>query len=267
MSWPPSRLPARPRLFPACRRDGIGSPRVGLVDLHCHVLPGVDDGPSDLDDAVAMAEQAAADGISVICATPHVRHDHDTRIHELADRVAALNAALADRGVTTRVATGAEVAETALARLDSDELSQVSLGGTGRWVLLEPAPGPLGPLLLAAIGHLAERGARVVVAHPERHLGAGFEQVLGDCVAAGALVQLTAALVLDPGAGPTLAELARTGVAHLVASDAHSARAGRPVAIAAAIDALGEQVGENVARFAREAPAAILRGEEIEAQA
>ena len=60
-----------------------------MIDLHCHILPGVDDGARDLDDAAAMAAQAQADGIATICATPHIRHDHDVRIAELADRVEA----------------------------------------------------------------------------------------------------------------------------------------------------------------------------------
>jgi protein-tyrosine phosphatase len=64
---------------------------VGLVDLHCHVLPALDDGARDLEDALAMARQAERDGIAVICATPHIRHDHDVRIAELPARVDALN--------------------------------------------------------------------------------------------------------------------------------------------------------------------------------
>lgn len=60
------------------------------VDLHCHVLPDVDDGARDLEDAIALARQAEADGIAAICATPHIRHDHDVRIVELPARLAKL---------------------------------------------------------------------------------------------------------------------------------------------------------------------------------
>ena len=210
-----------------------------------------------------MARQAAADGIGIVCATPHVRHDHDVVIAELADRAGALNARLAAEGIDVTVAPGAEVAETALDGLDADELAMASLGGAGGWVLLEPAPGPLGPALLEARERLAAHGLGTIVAHPERHVGPGFEERLAELVAAGALVQATAAHVLDDGAGPVLVRLAREGLVHLVGSDAHTTRWGRPLAIAAAIERLRE-AGDRVARFAAEAPAAVLRGEPVQ---
>lgn len=209
-----------------------------------------------------MARQAQADGIAVICATPHVRHDHDVRIGELAGRVAALNGRLAMEGVDVTIVTGAEVAETALDGLEAAELRTASLGGAAGWILLEPAPGPLGDGLAEAVDRLARHGLGAIVAHPERHVGAGFEERLVELVARGALVQATAAHVLDEGAGPVLLGLAARGLVHLVGSDAHTARWGRPVAVRAAIDRLA-RAGEQVAAFARSAPAAILRGERV----
>jgi protein-tyrosine phosphatase len=68
-----------------------------VIDLHCHILPGIDDGALDLPDSLAMARVAAADGIDVIAATPHIRHDHDVRIPELAGRVEEVNRGAARR--------------------------------------------------------------------------------------------------------------------------------------------------------------------------
>ena len=79
----------------------------GTIDLHCHLLPGLDDGARDLDDAVAMARQAQADGIGAICATPHVRADHDVVLAELPARRARLTAALEAAGCATRVLAAA----------------------------------------------------------------------------------------------------------------------------------------------------------------
>src|SRR5688500_15462578 len=124
---------------------------MGLVDLHCHVLPGVDDGALDERDSLAMAAQADRDGIALICATPHIRRDHDVRIDELAERVARLNDAFAAAGRTVRVTTGGEVAEPIVDELTDDELRRCSLGGGGRWVLLEPAAGPLGDRTLDTV--------------------------------------------------------------------------------------------------------------------
>jgi protein-tyrosine phosphatase len=228
-----------------------------LADIHCHVLPGIDDGALDLEDAIDMARQAADDGIATVCATPHIRHDHDVRIAELPARVDELRRALAAEDVAVEIVTGGEVAATALAGLTDDELRGASLGGADRWILLEPAPGPLGPSLVEAVDALAVSGRRAVIAHPERHAGPGLEGALAAAVGRGALVQGTAAHLLDPGARELLVELAGRGLLHLLASDAHSSRGGRPVAIRSALELLEPPLRE----FAASAPAAILRGE------
>ena len=132
-----------------------------MIDLHSHILPGIDDGAADLEDAVAMARQAEADGIEVVCATPHVRADHDVRLPELPRRVEELNGELAARRIGVRVVRGGEVSETIVAELSVAELGAASLGGGGRWILLEPAPGPLGDSLSDAVDSLAELGTTV----------------------------------------------------------------------------------------------------------
>jgi protein-tyrosine phosphatase len=238
---------------------------MALIDLHCHLLPGIDDGALDEADAVAMGRQAVADGIGTICATPHVRHDHDVRIGELAQRVTALRGALEAAGVAVEVVTGAEVAVTSLTGLDDGELRAASLGGGGRWILLEPAPGPLGEELLGALAWLAHRDMRAVVAHPERHIGHGFHEVLAALVARGALVQVTAALLLSEPTAGGLLDLARRGLVHVLGSDAHSSHGGRPVALTAALQRLGdaELLAPHLDWIGSAGPAAILRGEPV----
>lgn len=235
-----------------------------MVDLHCHILPGLDDGAADLDDSVAMALQAQADGIEIVCATPHVRHDHAVEIASLPGRVAAVQAELERRGVDVRVALGGEVAQTELDRLGDDELRAVSLGGAGGWVLLEPAPGPLTAELELCVERLEARGLRAVIAHPERHADADLELRLELLAAQGCLIQWTAAFVADPSLAEWIARWARMGLIHLLGSDAHSARFGRPVALAAGFAALRESLpAATVDWMARTAPAAIVRGEPV----
>ena len=110
-----------------------------------------------------------ADGIAAICATPHIRHDHDVRIDELPARLAELAAAIRKAGCTTQVLPGGEVAVSALDGLEDGELHAITLGGSGRWILLEPAPGSLDDAFDQAVGRLQARGFRAVIAHPERH--------------------------------------------------------------------------------------------------
>jgi protein-tyrosine phosphatase len=235
------------------------------IDLHCHILPALDDGARDLSDAIAMARQAQDDGIGEICATPHIRHDHDVRIPELPGRVAALAAAVREAGCAARILPGAEVAATALDGLDDHELAAVSLGGSRRWVLLEPAPGPLDDRFETAVDRLGGRGFRALVAHPERHLAPDLTGRLRRLVTKGALVQATAAFLSDETVRPGMLVLARAGVVHVLGSDAHSSRGGRPVALAAALEVLGtvEPTASHLDWVARAAPRAIVRGEEL----
>ena len=232
-----------------------------LIDLHCHVLPGVDDGALDTRDSVAMAAQAERDGIAVICATPHIRHDHDVRIGELPERVAELNEALRAAGRDVVVTTGGEVAEPIVGELTDDELRACSLGGGGRWILLEPAAGPLSARTLATVTTLRERGFGTVLAHPERHPGEGVDDRLREIAAAGALIQLTAAFVLDGSAD----WFARERLVHVLASDAHSSHGGRRVEIAAALQRLGTiaALAPHTGWIARTAPRAIVDGRDV----
>ncbi len=235
-----------------------------MIDLHCHILPGVDDGPAELAGSVAMARQGFEDGIDTICATPHIRHDHDVRIHELAGRAADLNAELAREEVAVTVIAAGEVAETAVEGLDDRELATVALGG--RWILLEPAPGPLSNTLAVAAAQLRSRGFRSLIAHPERHPGADMAERLTDLVSGGCLVQVTAALIAEGPASEPLVDLARRGLVHVLGSDSHSATIGRPVALSAGLERLREAapLRPHLDWIAHAAPAGILAGEDLE---
>jgi tyrosine-protein phosphatase YwqE len=109
------------------------------------------------------------------------------------------------------------------------------------------------------------RGFRALIAHPERHAGPDLAARLHDLIGAGALVQFTAALLAAGPAAATMRDLAARGLVHVLGSDAHSARAGRPVrirdglAVLAQVDPLRGHIGW----IAHEAPAAILRGDDL----
>ena len=234
-----------------------------MIDLHCHILPELDDGALDLEDSLAMARQAQTDGIAAVCATPHIRHDHDVAIEELAPRIGLLQAQLDAGGIDVRILPGGEVAETEADRLSDAQLRAVSLGGTGGWVLVEPAPGPLSDGLEQLVGRLARRGVRAVVAHPERHAGADFSVRLRALASAGCLIQWTAEFLAQAAPGDLTLKLAGQGLVHLLSSDAHSSHAGRPVALAAGFAALASvRSPEQLAWSVEEAPAAIVRGDQ-----
>ncbi len=141
-------------------------------------------------------------------------------------------------------------------------MKTVSLGGTGAWVLLEPAPGPLGDSLERRVAKLQERGVRAVIAHPERHAGPDFVERVRRLADAGCLVQWTAEFIAGEQPGDYVLNLAAEGLVHLLASDAHSARAGRPVALSAGFEALSRVwSAERLEWSAETAPKAIVSGE------
>ena len=235
-----------------------------MIDLHCHILPGVDDGSLDLRDSLAMGRQAVNDGIERICATPHIRHDHDVRIEEVTGMVEQLNGALRDEDVPVTVLQGGEVAETAVEGLSEEELGRVSLGA-GNWILLEPAPGPLSDTLIARVAHLAERGHRALIAHPERHLSADMYERIAALIANGALVQATADFFLRERTAEGMRMLAEAGLVHVLSSDAHSSHGGRPVHMREAFERLEqvEPVAPHLPWMRDVAPLAIVEGEDL----
>jgi protein-tyrosine phosphatase len=233
-----------------------------VIDLHTHILPGLDDGALDIDDSLAMARIAVGDGISVVCATPHVRGDHDVRIEQLPERVQALQRALDDAGVELRVAPGGEVSALVADSLSDRHLRALCLGA-GDWVLLEPAPGPITDELPALAERLAARGVRTVVAHPERHAGADFESLLQRLVRHGCLLQWTADFLAnsDASTADLISGLAANGLVHLLASDAHSSHGGRPLKLSHGAEWLRRRGLTALASWSvREGPAAVVRG-------
>jgi protein-tyrosine phosphatase len=263
---PCPRASAPERAFAPGRRPTAPAnlARPFLIDLHCHILPALDDGALDLRDSLAMGRQAVNDGIEAICATPHIRHDHDVRIEQLADRVELVNQSLREEGVPVTVLQGGEVAETAVEDLSEEELSRVSLG-QGNWILLEPAPGPLSDSLTRRVEHLAGRGHRALIAHPERHLSADMYERIAALIAAGALVQATADFFLRERTAAGMLSLAKAGLIHVLSSDAHSSHGGRPVQMSEAFEQLAdiEPVAPHMNWMRDVAPQAIIEGKDL----
>jgi protein-tyrosine phosphatase len=197
-----------------------------VIDLHCHALPGIDDGPSDIDDAVELARVAAAAGTRTLVATPHIDHSWFIQPATLAGRAAELEGALAAAGVEVEVRTGGEIALTRLMELDEDELDALALG-PGRHLLLE-APLTMGAgdfeaIVLSTHG----RGRPVVLAHPERCPALlRRPERMQPLIDAGVLMQVTAGSLAGQF-GDTIRRTAlrwlSAGWVHVVASDAHDA--------------------------------------------
>jgi protein-tyrosine phosphatase len=240
-----------------------------VIDLHCHVLPGIDDGPSTIEDSIALARVAAADGTRVLVATPHVNWRYRNDTAGIAERVAELNGRLASEGVLTPagrvldVRPGAEIALTRIPELTDAQLEALSLGG-GPWLLVEPPFAPMAPNLDGALLELQRRGHRIVLAHPERcPVFQRDPAMLRRLVRAGMLTSITAGSLGGRFGGEArrlALTLAREGLLHNVASDAHDT-VNRPPEIAAELERAG--LAPLAQWLTGAVPGAILDGEEI----
>lgn len=238
-----------------------------MVDLHAHVLPGIDDGPPDLDATIDLLRAVESDGIDTITATPHVRDDHpDVVPSELAERVAEVQARAGAEGIGVRVVPGGEVDLAWAMAADDAALKLVSVGQGGTDLLIETPYGEPPPTLDDLLFSLAVKGYRILLAHPER--GPAFQRhperlrALHD---RGVLMQVTAFALVSPGrpsrSHRLATQLVRDGLATVLASDAHAVTGGRPAGLSGGARVAAQLVGPERARWlVDDAPRAILAG-------
>lgn len=240
-----------------------------MIDLHAHLLHGIDDGPADLDGSLALARAAVAAGTTVMAATPHVSPRYPLTAAEIGVATAVLGIQLAhheDIGLEMR--SGAEVAMPQLPQLDDAALRTLSLGGGGYVLLEAPLSQAAGDVERPVLDLLA-RGHRVLLAHPER--SPSFQrnpELLADLAARGVLTQITGDS-LTGRFGDTVRKftlrLVRERLAHVLASDAHDANGRGPdlrPGLAALERELGGDCDELVEFLTLTAPAAVLAGQE-----
>ncbi|HUX88580.1 MAG TPA: CpsB/CapC family capsule biosynthesis tyrosine phosphatase [Chloroflexota bacterium] len=222
-----------------------------MIDLHTHILPGVDDGAKEIGDAVAMAQVALADGITTIVATPHRNPwAYTAEIADAQRRLDEVRAACDKAGLGVRLILGGE------AFVAPDSADQVRDGlaltiNQSRYLLLEWPFDQYPAYSDQAVFDLQVRGIVPLMAHAERYRFFQRDvQKLRGLVERGVLVQVTGSS-LTGGHGPEpqkLAELLLTsGLAHVLASDAHSADF-RPPILSTAFQRAIELVGEARAR-------------------
>jgi protein-tyrosine phosphatase len=201
---------------------------MSYVDLHLHLLPGVDDGAQDEAVALAFARRLAAEGVREVVATPHVNRYWRLEIASIPERVEALCAALRDHGIGVRVRPGGEVDARHARSVTDDELELIAHGPAGaRWLLVEAPFRGLDETFAADCAALATRGFGALIAHPERAEGAGTPagiEALRSLLAAGAAAQINVCSLLGNNGlevQETAVNMLRSGLAQAIASDGH----------------------------------------------
>ena len=211
------------------------------VDLHCHLLPGVDDGPSTLDETVAYARAAVAAGTETIVATPHVEL---VDVTTLPDRVDEVRGALAAEGIALNLVVGGELKPESVGVISGEELEIIAHGPEGaRWLLYEVPFKGVDDAFAEGAEELTARGYGLLLAHPERSrdlLAEGLQR-LEPLLAAGAVFEVNVG-PLTARESPERTEAARhligEGAAHVIATDAHAPT--RPYQLADAADLVPE---------------------------
>jgi protein-tyrosine phosphatase len=234
-----------------------------VIDLHCHVLPGIDDGPESIEGSVALARAAANLGVRTMVATPHVSTRYPNSSQTIIDLASQLERRLAAEEVSLEILPGAELAVTRIADLEPEELARLRLGG-GPWLLIEAPLSVSAPDIGPAMTDLQRSGFRILLAHPERcpayHRAPA---TLESLIQGGVLTSITAGAFAGRFGGRVrrfALDLTRAGMVHSVASDAHD-RSQRPPGMTAELKQAG--LGGLTDWLTREVPEAILRGSDI----
>lgn len=219
-----------------------------MVDVHCHILPGLDDGPETIEESLAMAESAIADGITHLVATPHSSSEYTfdyRRVEHLRDR---LQTEIGDRLV---LATGCDF------HLNPENLEALRRYpapfciNQRDYLLVEFNEISIPPALDETLHDLQLKGIRPVITHPERNaILRRQRERLANWVRLGCYVQVTAGS-LTGGFGPRAQEDSlcwiAQGLVHIVASDGHNTRR-RPLKLQPAYNLVRDQFGEEKAR-------------------
>jgi protein-tyrosine phosphatase len=235
-----------------------------FIDTHNHILPGIDDGAPDIATSIEMARIAAGDGIAAIVATPHVIEGLFEG-SDLGERVSALQQELDERDISVRLIKGAEVPMSVCVSGNKHLLQRLSIGG--RYLLMESAETTF-EQLSRAVYQVRLSGFYPVLAHPERTSYAlNSLELIEELVARGEVYcQVTAASfegIFGSRIQKVCVRMARKGLVHLLASDAHSTGRRSPI-LSRSYGKLADVIGERAADVSvMDNPRALIDGERL----
>lgn len=236
-----------------------------MIDLHCHILPGLDDGPDDLREAMRMCDMAAADGIETIVATPHNLNGlYGNDREKIMDAVSSFREIASKNGLRLDILPGADTHMAAELYDEIEKGNITTINDRGKFLLLEPPQFITPEIMKEQIFRLRLGGLTPVITHPERiEALTGDFDALYEMIEAGALMQITAGS-LTGNFGGDIKECAlrmlRLNAVHVIASDAHNTSA-RPPVLSKARRLTADTVGEREAdKLFLHNPRAIIEG-------
>lgn len=235
-----------------------------MIDIHSHILPGLDDGPDHIGESIRMCRIAVDDGIHTVVATPHMlKGIYNFSKKDVLKKVEELNSAIKAENMPLTILPGAEVV------IDPDILSLIHKGdlltmnNCGSHIFLELTDYFPKEQIENFIKNLIENEMIPIISHPERNITIQKNiTILSRLVKAGALSQITAMSITgDFGtrAQKTSKEILKSGLAHVIATDAHSST-WRPPILSNGVRATKEIIGEdNAIKMVTETPKLIIQ--------
>lgn len=222
-----------------------------MIDLHCHILPGIDDGAPDLETALQMARIAVADGITVTACTPHMMPGcYDNTSEGVRADVVALQGELDAAGIPLRLVTGADVHLVPGLAAGLRDGSKLTLADT-RYFLFEPPHNTAPPRMADAVFDCMAAGFHPLITHPERlRWIEEHYDLMVQLAQAGAWMQLTAGSVTGRFGKRTqywAERMLDDGIVHILATDAHNLRNRVPV-LSEAVQAVSQRLGAQAAQ-------------------
>lgn len=233
-----------------------------MIDIHTHILPGFDDGADSHQASLEMVRKAGEDGVSSMVATPHVTEEEFLELRDkIAGAVERLNAELQKESTHVKILPGAEVPVSSTLVSEIEALRQLSIGFSGKYVLLELPLQEMPMFTEELIFRLLLKGIIPILAHPERNSSiVERPERLLELVEKGALVQVNAGSITGrygDRVKSTAELLVRNRIAHFIASDAHSTRS-RPPGLTSALERAHELIGDDAKALVEENPSAVV---------
>ncbi|MEA1927045.1 MAG: CpsB/CapC family capsule biosynthesis tyrosine phosphatase [Thermodesulfobacteriota bacterium] len=242
-----------------------------MIDLHCHILPGIDDGPKLLDESIEMCRIAVNDGISKVVCTPHyVAGKYNNNRKKIIKCVKKLQVSIDSEQIPLTLTPGSEI------RLDLNLIEKIKAGelmtmnDSGRYIILELLDEALPQNMEEIISTLIFAGIIPIIAHPERNSAIRRNpEIIYQLVQLGALAQLTASS-LTGRFGSRIEKfsvfLLEHNLVHMLVTDAHSSSQRRPV-LSRGLKRLKAIVGEKTAmEMVETIPEKILNGEDVDVE-
>ncbi|WP_059173059.1 tyrosine-protein phosphatase [Bacillus sp. FJAT-27445] len=236
-----------------------------MIDIHCHILPGLDDGAKTMEESMEMAREAVKEGIRAIIATPHHNRSYENPKEAVIQKAAELNSRLKEENVPISIFPGQEPAISGDILEDYQKGNILALNNT-HYVFIELPSGHVPRYTSQIVYDLQNFGAVPIIVHPERNQGI-IEQpdILYQLIKKGALSQLTASSicgVFGKNIKKFSRQLIEANLVHFIASDAHNTH-NRTFHMQKAFGEIESSYGSDFAFFFKENAELLIEGNNV----